>query len=973
MVLLMKSVVGLHHSIPAEGLWQRGTSLRDSQHPFSRTTRLRVASKKRSRIAHLAEVVTKIYTPICSTSGRVKQTQRESSVQPAGSSRFSNSPRDLILKAIVTLSRKPRPSISEQFLDKVDAVADRMGFANILLRLVSKEIDPKTGVEKRSKPSALRDWAEKVNVVADKLQYTVEWTVPMDFGSPGAVVVLNNHQNEFYLESISIRSSHNDEATYFPCNSWIQPDKLSTYPPTERVFFSNEVHVPSATPPGLRVLREKELKALRGDGKGARKDWERIYDYATYNDLGDPDKGSDLARPTLGGNSKLPYPRRCRTGRPPTKTDPNLESRVEVGGRIYVPRDECFDPIKESTFIDSCMKGLMHKLAPAMFARLTDKNFEFSSFGDIDKLYSEGIPSSMRPKNSETNETSSEIFPGYSVPNLIRQLPFIGNSSDSFSKYPLPELLSKDKFAWMRDEEFGRQMLAGQNPSTIECLKVFPPVSELDPEVYGNRESAMTAEQIEGQLEGLTVEQALQEKKLFILDYHDLFMPFVNAINNLEGRKTYATRTLFFLDKENILKPLAIELSLPPATKGAKGSQRVFTPGNEPTNYWLWQLAKAHVCSNDSGHHQLVSHWLRTHACTEPYIIATHRQLSTLHPISKFLRPHLRYTMEINGAARMNLIAADGVIASSIDTSEADPVTKLMFKLIGTLSLETCFTPGKYCMEMSSAVYKQKWRFDMEALPADLIRRGMAEKDANSPHGLKLMIDDYPYAADGLLLWSALEEWVGDYVNIYYGHDARSVVDDYELQKWWAEIRYVGHADKKHEPWWPQLETKEDLVQILTTMLWMTSGHHAAVNFGQFTYGGYIPNHPCLTRKLVPEEGTAEFVEFIRNPQSFFLSMLPNQEQATVMMMIIEALSAHSPDEEYLGERKARWTSDRTALDAFKRFTETMRSVETEIERRNKNSRLKNRNGAGVPPYELLFPRSGPGITGRGVPNSVSI
>lgn len=89
---------------------------------------------------------------------------------------------------------------------------------------------------------------------------------------------------------------------------------------------------------------------------------------------------------------------------------------------------------------------------------------------------------------------------------------------------------------------------------------------------------------------------------------------------------------------------------------------------------------------------------LRTHACTEPYIIATYRQLSALHPIAKLMKPHLRYTMEINAAARQNLINAGGVIESN-------------------------FTPGPYALEMSAAVYGLKWRFDMEGLPADLIRR----------------------------------------------------------------------------------------------------------------------------------------------------------------------------------------------------------------------------------------------------------
>lgn len=87
------------------------------------------------------------------------------------------------------------------------------------------------------------------------------------------------------------------------------------------MYICEQAHLPSKTPTGIKYLRKEDLRSIRGHGKGERKTHDRVYDYDLYNDLGDPDN-EDLTRQVLGGEKK-PFPRRCRTGRPPTKSGTN--------------------------------------------------------------------------------------------------------------------------------------------------------------------------------------------------------------------------------------------------------------------------------------------------------------------------------------------------------------------------------------------------------------------------------------------------------------------------------------------------------------------------------------------------------------------------------------------------------------------------------------------------------------------------
>lgn len=102
--------------------------------------------------------------------------------------------------------------------------------------------------------------------------------------------------------------------------------------------------------------------------------------------------------------------------------------------------------------------------------------------------------------------------------------------------------------------------------------------------------------------------QAVKSKRLFVLDYHDLFLPYVNKVREQANTTFYGSRTLFFLTDHSTLRPLAIELTRPKSATKPQWRE-VFVPGYNSTSRWLWKLAKAHVLAHDAGYHQLVIHW----------------------------------------------------------------------------------------------------------------------------------------------------------------------------------------------------------------------------------------------------------------------------------------------------------------------------------------------------------------------------
>ncbi|XBI95979.1 hypothetical protein VPH35_032337 [Triticum aestivum] len=769
-------------------------------------------------------------------------------------------------------------------------------------------------------------------------------------GAPGAVLVTNNSDFPVYLQLLSLSSP----AVNFVCNGWVYPVGKHPY----RLFFTNDAYVKEKTPPALLKDREDELRLLRGEGSPADKPlqkWDRVYDYALYNDLGNPDLREDLARPVLGGSKEYPYPRRTRTSRPPSKADPASETRASLEEGIYIPCDERTGGV-------------------AAAPNLPKLDGHFGSLADVHGLF----------------DSNAKPFP-----------------------FPVPQVISANRTAWRTDEEFARQTLAGANPLSIELVTALTLTSKLDRAVYGDQDSKITKEHIEKNLGNMTVAQAIEKDRLYAVDHHDWVMPYLKRINQLPGaeekgeisqRKSYATRTLFFLQDDSTLKPLAIELSSPhPKDERLGATSTVYTPPDElkagdaaSDTFTAWDLAKAHAASNDACKNNYVLHWLRTHATMEPVVLAANRQMSVLHPIHKLLKPHFRNTLDTNSTARH-------IVIGSGDERQGGAFYRNMH--------EVNFFTGKYGMEMSSKAYAS-YNFTELAFPNELIKRGMVRRapkkneeveqprkdelniltaiwkwvtdllfpnehiktgvargDPKKAEELELLIKDYPYAVDGLEIWTAIKEWVTDYCAIYYADGDGAVAGDSELQAWWSEVRNVGHGDLRDAPWWPAMDSVDDLVETCSTIIWLGSAYHSAVSFGQYAYNGFVPNRPTITSGEMPADAKAAVTE-----AEFLGSITPKTE--TFGLMALTMNPPVKPGEPLMGERPdtEQWTSEQRAAKALLEFNSKLDAIAEAVKKRNADGALRNRNGPVEVPYTLLAPRADPTVPHvGGIPNSIAV
>lgn len=454
---------------------------------------------------------------------------------------------------------------------------------------------------------------------------------------------------------------------------------------------------------------------------------------------------------------------------------------------------------------------------------------------------------------------------------------------DFFPVLPKPNVMK----TYETDDSFAEQRLCGVNPVVLRQIKQMP------------ANFAFTIEELQAKFgNSINLIERLATGNLYVADYRPL--AFIQGGTFAKGKKYLPAPIAFFcwrssgFQDRGQLVPIAIQIK-----PNLGQASPLLTPFDDALT---WFYAKSCVQIADSNHHEMSSHLCRTHFVMEPFAVVTPRQLAENHPLRILLKPHFRFMLANNDLGRKGLVNRGG------------PVDEL---LAGTL---------QESLQIVVDAYKD-WSLDQFALPRELKNRGMDDVK-NLPH--------YPYRDDGILLWNAINKFVFNYLELYY-KSPTDLKADVELQAWAREL--VAQDGGRVKGMKSSIDTLEQLVEIVTTILYICEPLHSAVNFPQYEYMGFIPNMPLAAYKPIQEKGD------IKDRQAL-IDFLPPAKPTSSQLTTVFTLSAYRYDR--LGYYEDEEFVDPNADDVVNKFQQELNVVQRKIELNNKG-RLVN--------YEYLQPR----------------
>ncbi len=450
-----------------------------------------------------------------------------------------------------------------------------------------------------------------------------------------------------------------------------------------------------------------------------------------------------------------------------------------------------------------------------------------------------------------------------------------------FPVLPLPDIAQD----FRSDDVFAQQRLSGPNPMELRNVLALDYNLQdklaITDEIFQAVLSAYTGRKRINQ----TLEGAIREGGLFVTDYEIL-----ESVQPQENRFLSAPIALYFADKRRSgfqLIPIVIQLGQVP------GESLLCTPldGVE------WQLAKLIAQTADLYVHELYRHLGQIHLVMEPIALATVRELAARHPVNVLLKPHFEFIMATNSRGDEVLINPGGLV-------------DVIFP--GTLESSLKLTERGVSDFFNN--------FSSFALPNNLRQRGV-----DNPSTLR----DFPYRDDGLLLWNTLEDYISRYIGIYYksNHDVRQ---DFELQNWIEALRKpVNEGGFGVSSLPAKLINRDQLIEILTTIIFTASPQHSAIALVQYQYMAFIPNMPGALYQPIPT-AKGKFTS-----ENSLIAFLPETKLALAQIQLIANISAKFDPKAFTDFGKNSFQDPR-AIRVLKGLQNRLEVVERRIEARNK-------------------------------------
>uniref|UniRef100_A0A4W6CVH0 Si:dkey-17e16.9 n=1 Tax=Lates calcarifer TaxID=8187 RepID=A0A4W6CVH0_LATCA len=434
-----------------------------------------------------------------------------------------------------------------------------------------------------------------------------------------------------------------------------------------------------------------------------------------------------------------------------------------------------------------------------------------------------------------------------------------------FKKTTMSEYVTEH---WKDDDFYGYQFLNGINPNVIKRCSELPP------------NFPVTEEMVKQFLEkGSSLQKEMEKGNIFLYDQTkmDGIPP---RTNNGEPLHVTAGLCLFYLNPENKLMPIAIQLHQQPSEQNP-----IFLPSDTETD---WLLAKMYIKNADYMDHEAVHHLMRTHLVAEACAVATFRNLPVIHPLYKLLISHFRYTIFINSAAREKLLGPDGPL--SISSLGYEGLMELMRRSLSEM------TYSSLC------------------LPENIAARGLES------------IPNFYYRDDGLKLWNITASFVKSVVEYYYPSDSE-VGKDTELQDWINEIFTRCILGNTASGFPSCFNTVEEVIRFVTMVIFTVTAQHAAVNNGQFDYG-WMPNNSLLLLKPPPTTKGQSSMKTI-------LETLPNIGDTVKIQAMEWMLSTNYTDKVPMGAYPEERFHEPALKQMIKDFQAELSYLSEEITARN--------------------------------------